>query len=237
MNPSIAPQYAVLPHGVTSLLMVIVVATIALLYGAYVPKSITITSNGYVSEVVRARLAASTTAKHVAALSVTTLYAEIKKIISSASTIVVSHDRPGHVTLFIDTMTPCAVVNGKDILTKSGVLVPLDEYGTDTIHNLARITVAEPFFSEKSRMLCSAWIAKLPAKILASCSITWYARSHIELSSCDGNSVGLVFITWCYTDFSPEIMAVMERVAQNNKRIDLRVPHYAIVSPILRGNL
>jgi hypothetical protein len=237
MNPSIAPHCAMLSHGVASLLMVIVVATVTLLYSFYVPKNITIISNAHSSEVMLARLTTQITSQRVAKLSLKALYAEVKKNVSSARAITIAHDRPYHVTVFVDTMTPCAVINNEHVLTHGGSLVPLEEYGTDTINQLGCITVAEQFFSEQSRVACSTWIAQLPAEILKSFSITWYARSHIELVSRDHNLSGLVFITWCYTDFSPEIMAVMERVAQKHKRIDLRVPHYAIVSPILRGNL
>lgn len=237
MNPSIAPHYAMLPHGVASLLMVVVVATGTLLYSFYMPKNITIISHTHSSEVILARLNAHITPQRVAGVSIKALYSEVKKIISSAHNITVSHDRPHHVTVFVDTMDPCAVVNNEHVLTCNGSLVPLEEYGTDTIAQLVCITVAEQFFSEQSRVACSGWIKRLPVEIVKEFSITWYARSHIELVPRDHNLSGLVFIIWCYTNFSPEIMAVMERVAQKYKRIDLRVPHYAIVSPTLRGNL
>jgi hypothetical protein len=238
MNPSIAPQNnAMLLRGVWSLLLAMSVATIVLLYVAYIPKNVNIISNPYLSKTMYARIVASLSAQKISSLPKNSLYAQIKKIISSAASIALSHDRPYNLTVFVDIMDPCAVVNNEYVLTTNGALVNLEEYAPDSINHLVHIGVKEQFFPQQSRIACSKWVKKLPVEIFENFSITWYARSHIELVPRERNFADLIFTTWYYTSFSPETMAVMEHVAQKNTRIDLRVPHYAIVSPILRGNL
>lgn len=237
MNPSITPHSAVSQHGMSSSMVAVIIATIMLLYGAYVPKKITVATDVYCSPLVRARICALFTPHHIAVMPINALYKDINKIVAGVSAIEIVHDRPHHATLLVRTMAPCAVVNNQYVLTRNGTLVSLDEYGSEILRDLPHVIVIEEFFSQESCRACTAWVMKLPAEILELFTISWYARSHIELVPRDKNLSSLVFITWCYAVFTPEMMAAMKRVAQKNKRIDLRVPRYAIVSPILRGNL
>lgn len=237
MNPIIAPHNIIIPRSISSLVMIVLVTTFVVLYRAYVPKKIFVCTQSYVSDVIRSRIAMYANPERISKTALSTLYQDIKRIVPSLNNIALSHDRPGRVSLHITTAIPCAVVNNEQVLTSQGSLVPLEDYAHSIISHLPHILIAEQFFCEKSRLECCEWIQNVPLKILESFFIIWYARSHIELLPRDENLAGLIFITWCYTPFSPEMLAVMERVAQKNKRIDMRVPHYAIVSPILRGSL
>lgn len=235
MNPSIAPYSAMRLRRMSSRFMVIVIVTCVLLYNAYIPHAVTIATDSWCSVATHAQLKDMVTPEYVAAASLTTVYEKVSSTVTSALSMNICHDRPYHITVSIKTMLPCAVINDKYVLTCNAVLVPRGEYASAVADTLPCIEVLEEFFSQESRNASAAWIQQLPLEIIESYTIVWYARSHIELVLREIPSC--VFIVWSKTRFSAEVIQAMQRIAQKNKRIDLRVPHYAIVSPILRGNL
>jgi hypothetical protein len=217
----------------------IVVSIIVMLavYYAYFVRSVSLKPHSAMSSVLISRIAAYAQPYHVNKLPFCAFEAGIKRIGMSISYVTLNRYAPFRAQLTVKLARPCAVVNNEYILTTGACVVPLEEYASDVRTGLPHLTVLEPCFSQKSREACCQWVEQLPPEIIEHFSVTWYARSSIELRPRSGVYGGLTYQAWCSTSFSLELLNAMRSAACNNKRVDLRIPQYVIVSPISRGRL
>jgi hypothetical protein len=235
MNPNSAVN-SMHQHRYGTYIVASIVVMLAVYY-AYLVRSVSLKHNGAMSSVLASRIAAYAQPYHLNKLPFHVFDAGIKGIGMSIRGVALNRYAPFRAQLNIKLAHPCAVINNEQILTREAGLVPLEEYATDVRTELPHLTVLEPYFSQKSREACCDWVEQLPAEIIEHFSVVWYARSSIELTPRSTVNSGLKYHASCSTYFSPRLLNAMHSVDCSNKRVDLRIPQYVIVSPIPRGRL
>lgn len=218
-------------------ILVSCIMIVVIMCHVYQLRQVSLRADAAVSAPLASRILACAQPQYVNATSFATLCGALHTLGSSIRGVQVCYDKPFHAVVQVQLARPCAIINHTQILTADAALVELEEYAQHVRDELPHIVVHEPCFARQSREACCAWIAQLPQEITERFSITWYSRSFIELVPRDALPRNVTYIVWSATRFSAELMQAMERVAQPAKKIDLRIPHYAIVIPIPRGNL